>query len=96
VYQFVPRWRAGVRYDRLNSGSVTNQLAAGLGLSAADFPVLASYNPSRLAAMVDFSPTEFSRIRFQAMKDYVADGVTGYQYWLQYIMSLGPHGAHQF
>jgi len=58
--------------------------------------VLASYNPSRIAAMVDFSPTEFSRLRFQAMKDYVAPDVTGYQYWLQYIMSIGPHGAHQF
>jgi len=96
VYQFVPRWRVGLRYDRLNSGSVTNQLASGLGLTQADFPVLAAYKPSRIAAMVDFSPTEFSRLRFQAMKDYVADGVTGYQYWLQYIMSLGPHGAHQF
>lgn len=96
VYQFVPRWRAGVRYDRLGSGTVKNQLAAGLGLSPADFPVLAPYNPSRIAAMVDFSPTEFSRIRFQAMKDDIADGVTGYQYWLQYIMSLGPHGAHRF
>jgi hypothetical protein len=96
VYQFIPRWRAGVRYDRLDSGTVTNQLASGLGLTAADFPVLVPYNPSRLAAMVDFSPTEFSRIRFQAMKDYLAEGITGYQYWLQYIMSIGPHGAHQF
>lgn len=96
VYQFVPRWRVGLRYDRLDSGTVKNQLASGLGLSPADFPVLASYNPSRLAVMMDFSPTEFSRLRFQAMKDYIAGGVTGNQYWVQYIMSIGPHGAHQF
>lgn len=38
VYQLMPRWRTGYRYDRLDHGSVTN----GLGLAAADAPLLLS------------------------------------------------------
>lgn len=96
VYQFMPMWRFGVRYDKLNSGSpALGQVSAGL-LSAADFPVLQSASPSRTSVMVDYSLSEFSRFRLQLSGDQSRPGITDNQIFLQYIMSLGAHGAHAF
>ena len=97
IYQFMPRWRVGYRYDALRSGTtdigvVTN----GLGPTAADFPVLAPHNPTRNTLMLDFSATEFSRLRLQLAQDKSRLGATDSQIILQYIHSLGPHGAHRF
>lgn len=93
VYQFMPRWRAGYRHERLDHGTVTNSL----GLAAADAPLLLTdHNPTRNTAMVDFSPTEFSRIRLQYVVDKSIQGATDHQLVLQYIHSLGAHGAHRF
>ncbi|TMH20314.1 MAG: hypothetical protein E6H70_01625 [Betaproteobacteria bacterium] len=92
VYQFVPMWRVGYRYDRLNSG--TTSLSAPL--TAADFPILAAYNPTRHTVMVDWSPSEFSRVRLQAASDKSRSDATDNQVFLQYIVSLGAHGAHKF
>jgi len=95
VYQFVPDWRVGLRYDRLDSGSP--RLGFGGGpLTAADFPTLASYDPQRTSVMLDYSPSEFSRLRLQYARDQNAPGVDDDQVFLQYLMSLGAHGAHQF
>jgi hypothetical protein len=92
VYQFVPMWRVGYRYDRLNSGTASFSAP----LNAADFPVLAAYNPIKHTVMVDWSPSEFSRIRLQAASDKSRSDVTDHQVFLQYIVSLGAHGAHKF
>lgn len=91
VYQFMPRWRAGLRYDQLesdNSGSDDIILAeAGLDNEG--------HRPSRNTLMLDYSRSEYSRIRLQvAQDDSYEDGDT--LVTLQYIMSLGAHGAHQF
>jgi hypothetical protein len=86
VYQFMPRWRAGYRYDRLDHGGVTN----GVGILAAD------HDPTRQTLMADYSPTEFSRFRVQVALDKSTQGVTDRQLVLQYIHSLGAHGAHRF
>jgi hypothetical protein len=98
AYQFLPRWRAGYRYDRLNHGTVENGIVTnGLGPTAADFPLLMTdYNPTRHAIMLDFSPSEFSRFRLQLAADKSRQGVTDNQLLLQYILSLGAHGAHKF
>ncbi len=96
VYQFVPQWRVGYRYDSLNSGATGLGLVASGALSAADFPILASYSPSRNTLMLDWSPTEFSRMRLQLARDQSRRGATDNQLLLQYIMSLGAHGAHKF
>jgi hypothetical protein len=94
IYAFMPRWRAGYRYDRLSHGSVTNGVA---GLTPADFPLLMTpHDPSRNSVMVDWSPTEFSRLRLQLAADKSRVGVTDNQVALQYIHSLGAHGAHRF
>lgn len=94
VYQFMPRWRVGVRYDQLDSGNPDIGLLDTGTLSAADFPLLASYNPTALTTMIDWAPSEFSRFRLQYGVDRSRDGATDNQFYLQYIMSLGAHGAH--
>jgi hypothetical protein len=86
VYQFMPRWRAGYRYDRLDHGDVTN----GAGILAVD------HDPTRHTVMADYSPTEFSRVRVQLALDKSMPGATDHQLLLQYIHSLGAHGAHRF
>ena len=98
IYQFMPRWRVGYRHDRLDYGAVANGLAvSGLGPTAADFPLLmTAHNPKRSSAMLDWSPTEFSRLRLQLASDKSRFGVTDNQLLVQYIFSLGAHGAHRF
>jgi hypothetical protein len=97
VYQFMPRWRAAYRYDRLSFGTISNGIVqSGLGPVAADFPVLTPYSPTRNTVMLDWSPTEFSRLRLQFASDKSHSGLTDNQFFVQYIYSLGAHGAHKF
>jgi hypothetical protein len=45
--------------------------------------------------MLDYSRSEFSRLRFQVAN--LDNGQTSdSQVMIQYIMSIGAHGAHQF
>jgi hypothetical protein len=87
VFQFMPRWRAGYRYDRLDSGSVD------LGANPLENE---AFKPARHSVMLDFSPSEFSRIRLQLAQDKSMHGVTDNQVIVQYVHSLGAHGAHRF
>lgn len=96
IYQFMPEWRVGYRHDRLNSGTTGIGLVAPGALTAADFPVLGGHNPRRNSVMLDWSPSEFSRWRLQLARDYSRFGVPDNQVFLQYVMSLGAHGAHKF
>ncbi len=49
----------------------------------------------RYTLMIDWSNSEFSRLRFQyAYDDAGFDGDS--QWGLQYILSIGAHGAHSF
>jgi hypothetical protein len=45
--------------------------------------------------MIEWSPSEFSRLRMQFIDDRVLDESDS-QFLLQYIMSVGAHGAHEF
>jgi hypothetical protein len=96
VYQFMPYWRAGLRYDRLSSGSPFIGLVESGVLGMDAFPALASYNPKRTSVMLDWSPSEFSRLRLQFARDEARPGQPDNQVYLQYIMSLGTHAAHTF
>ena len=92
AYQFMPQWRAGYRYDKLWRGDVDfNGTDIGAAIAS-----LADYDPSRHSLMLDWSPSEFSRIRLQASKDQSMDGQSENQFFVQYIHSLGAHGAHKF
>lgn len=96
VWQFMPQWRIGYRYDQLSAPATAIGLVDSGALTAADFPLLQAYKPKRQTAMMDWSPSEFSRIRFQYAHDQTRPEVTDNQLWVHYIMSLGAHGAHKF
>ncbi|TNC98189.1 MAG: hypothetical protein FD121_700 [Gallionellaceae bacterium] len=91
VYQFVPRWRAGLRCDRLAPG-VAQVGALNAGNVISDY----AFNPTRTSLMLDYSPSEFSRLRMQVANDRTRQGSPDKQFFLQYIMSLGAHGAHTY
>jgi hypothetical protein len=89
VYQFMPYWRAGARYDRLDPGHVDY----GTNAAYLESP---TFHPERYALMVDYTPSEFSRVRLQWGQSKTQAGVTDNQLFLQYILTLGAHGAHKF
>lgn len=96
VYQWLPRWRFGARYDSLDSGDTRIGLVQEGLLTPEDFTLLMPGTPSRTSLMVDWSPSEFSRLRAQYAWDDASEGPTDQQLFLQYIYSLGAHGAHKF
>ena len=100
VYQFMPMWRAGVRYDRLSADNrlrVTDLGGFADSATAVDATGLSDHgDPHRASAMLDWSPSEFSRVRLQYNRDYSRPDQADNQITLQYIMSLGAHGAHEF
>lgn len=89
VYQFMPRWRVGLRTETLDPGS--QRYGANAGVFAA-----VDYRPRKHALMLDFSPSEFSRLRLQFAQDRAREDATDHQLFLQYQTSLGAHGAHGF
>jgi len=89
IYQFMPRWRVGARTERLDAGS------PDYGVNAASY-VTSAYRPSRNTLMLDFSASEFSRVRLQIARDRAREGVVDNQLFIQYQMSLGAHGAHSY
>jgi len=89
LYQFLPSWRTALRYDWLTSGTVD------YGSNAAVL-VNTSYRPTRWSWMIDYNPSEFSRIRLQLATDRSRQDATDNQVFVQYLMSLGAHGAHGF
>jgi len=101
VYQFMPQWRIGTRYDRLTSDNHLNVISLG-GFADADALIQDSgldddgHDPHRWSAMLDWSPSEFSRLRAQYNRDNSRLNGTDNQWSLQYIMSMGSHGAHLF
>jgi hypothetical protein len=96
TYQFMPRWRVGLRYDALDSGNTRIGLVQDGTLLASDFPLLQSASPSRFTTMIDWSPSEFSRLRAQYAWDDSRDSQTDRELLLQYIYAIGAHGAHKF
>lgn len=91
VYQFMPRWRSALRYDRLDPG-IAQVGALNAGNVISDY----AYNPARTTWMLDYSPSEFSRLRLQLAHDRSRQGLADNQVFVQYIMSLGAHGAHSY
>lgn len=96
VYEFIQRWRAGVRYDSLSSGTPAIGLVSSGVLPLGAFPTLASASPERTSIMVDWSLSEFSRLRAQYAWDDARRHELDRQLLLQYIFAIGAHGAHKF
>ena len=89
IWQFMPMWRVGFRYDRLNQG--TPDYGANAAFLATD-----PFSPQRATVMFDWTPSEFSRVRLQYAQNKERPGLTDNEFFLQYILTLGAHGAHKF
>ena len=96
VYGFMQRWRAGLRYDSLDSGSAHIGLVTAGLLPLSAFPTLLEASPHRTTLMVDWSLSEFSRLRLQYAWDDARASEQDRQLLLQYIFAIGAHGAHKF
>ncbi len=96
VWQFMPRWRVGLRYDQLNSGTLEYAPITSGNISRDDLQLLREHKPKRTTVMVDFSTSEFARFRLQFAQDKARFDETDNQIIFQYIVSLGAHGAHKF
>jgi len=91
IYGFMPRWRTALRWEQVGLTSTSD---------LPDATVLDFGSSWRIGLMIDFTPSEFSRLRLQFNRgDYALDsgrteGVT--EVMLQCMVSLGTHGAHKF
>ena len=89
VYGFLPRWRAGLRWEQVG---LTNESKLPDGTTE-------SFGTSDKASlMLDFTPSEFSRIRLQGNQGTYetpegSEDVT--EVMVQWMVSLGAHGAHK-
>ena len=88
VYQPFPHWRIGARVDAMSSAN-PGPAFAGTALDPA------GADPWRVSVMADWSNSEFSRLRLQYTRDE-SGRVDDDQWGLQYIFSIGAHGAHTF
>lgn len=91
TWGFAPRFTVSARYDAI--GAFVNRIDLG------DLDVSRYEASRRISAALTFNPTEFSRLRAQLNRgDAVIGGVreTFSQFFLQYQLSLGVHGAHKF
>lgn len=86
VYQFTPSWSAGIRYGEVDTQELHDEHFHGQKLKESE-------------ASVAWHSSHFSSIRFQ----YTHQDGTNFDgieddniFTIQYIMSLGAHGAHQF
>jgi len=89
VYQFMPRWRLGLRSERLDPGDT--DLGANAGLLGLD-----TGKARKDSLMLDWNPSEFSRVRLQLAQDRARADARDLQWLIQYQMSLGAHGAHGY
>jgi hypothetical protein len=87
VYAHDQNWRVGARYDSIYRNDVTAQ----------DLPE----DMKRYSAMVEYHPSEFSRIRLEYNHNNALFNESGERQsmdtvMLQFNISIGAHGAHDF
>jgi len=95
IYQFIPKWRAGYRYDRVFNG--TNSYGLQNTSALTNSQIQSGWDPSRNTIMMDWANSEYSLIRLQLARDNAyGPGLYNNAIYLQYIMSLGAHGSHKY
>jgi len=90
VYGFLPRWRGGIRWEEVGLMN-DSELPDGTNEKGRI--------SHRTGAMLDFTPSEFSRLRLQVNRGSYAtvegkEDVT--EAYLQWMVSIGAHAAHKF
>lgn len=89
VYKFAQKWRTGFRYSELESPDINAGLV-GTGLDGT------RHDPRSASIMIDYTNSEFSRWRFQYNHNELSRTSNDNQFMIQYIMSVGAHGAHKY
>lgn len=89
IYQFMPQWRAGYRYDWMSAGDIPKALV-GSTLDGG------GHGPTRHTAMLEYDHSEFSRLRIQYSFDQSSRAGHDNQILLQYTATLGAHPAHSY
>ena len=56
----------------------------------------AGHDPDAFAIMLDWTNSEYGRIRLQYNREELAANQTDNQFMLQYVVSIGAHGAHPY
>ncbi|MDO9041923.1 MAG: hypothetical protein Q7U64_06225 [Desulfocapsaceae bacterium] len=88
IYQFMPRWSVGVRYDQLSAGDQGGDLAGTTLDNLGD-------TLQRYSSVLTYNTSEFGRFRLQYNYDDSAPQ-SNQGVMLNYTVSLGAHGAHQY
>jgi hypothetical protein len=90
TYRFLPHWQGSLRYDWLGSSNsgADNETLEQAGLAS-------DSDPWRLGGAIAWVPNEYTTLRFQYNHDRSLPR-TDHQFFVQFIYSFGPHGAHQF
>lgn len=96
-YQFGRRWFLGGRFDRSQRGlcqptaplTQPNPACAAPGIG----PLIQDTGGS---VLLTYWPSEFSQIRGQLKRTHYGEGLEANEFLLQFIFSLGAHGAHPF
>jgi len=91
IYQYDKNWRTGFRYSAINQNEVT---VNGNDKSNPEDSYVAS-------AMLEYNPTEFSRLRLQynhnsSLYDEEGNKNNNNEIILQFNYAIGAHGAHAF
>ncbi|MDA9818050.1 hypothetical protein N9C35_03325 [Flavobacteriaceae bacterium] len=89
IYKFKPEWRFGLRYSELLSPKTPTGLI-GTDLDSNN------HDPKSYTAMLDWTNSEFSRIRLQYDHERLSQNNNDNKFTLQYIMSFGAHSAHRY
>jgi len=93
VYRYLRQWRVGIRTARVSSDNLPVTFNGSLIDSAGQ-------SPNQTSLMLDWTNSEFSRVRLQYDINNLFDSPLGGQndnVWiLQYTASFGAHGAHSF
>ena len=89
VLKTSPSWRIGARYSKLSPAEVPSGLV-GTSLDSA------GHDPVTYSVMTDWTSSEYGRLRLQYNREEFATNDHDNQIVLQYVVSLGAHGAHPF
>jgi len=88
VYQFMPRWSVGARYDQVSASDGVSDFT-GMPLDSL------GHTPRRYSSVLMYDTSEFGRFRIQYNYDDSAPQANqGVMF--NYTVSLGAHGAHQY
>jgi hypothetical protein len=89
AYGLFPRWQVA---GRVAAAGVTNTWMDGTAL-------LQWNTSTQYSAALTFNPTEFSRLRMQFNRNRVwvgREAERANQFFVQFQVSMGAHGAHRF